>query len=174
MKMKIQFSSHLGSLNFQPVISPIIHYLWEWNNFSCSQSENCHLQFSPFLCSPHLLSYYLLDILPPESLPILAATVQRHSPGMSPGLQLWWSRHCFLRFTDEETEAQMLHNLPKSSSVEAGSCPSSLWWLLLFFFLIGGWLLYNIVLVSAVQKCDSAISIHVSPPCLPHAPIPCL
>ena len=32
-----------------------------------------------------------------------------------------------------------------------------------FFFLIGGWLLYNVVLVSAVQQCESALSIHISP-----------
>ena len=45
------------------------------------------------------------------------------------------------------------------------------------FFLIGGQLLYNIVLVSAIQQCESAISIYIVPlfwpflPCHPH-PIP--
>ena len=32
------------------------------------------------------------------------------------------------------------------------------------FFLIGGKLLYNVVLVSAIHQCESAISIHMSPP----------
>ena len=31
-------------------------------------------------------------------------------------------------------------------------------------FLIGGQLLYNVVLVSTVQQCESALSIHISPP----------
>ena len=31
-------------------------------------------------------------------------------------------------------------------------------------FLIGGYLLYNVVLVSAIQQHESAISIHISPP----------
>ena len=38
-------------------------------------------------------------------------------------------------------------------------------------FLIEGQLLYNVVLVSAVQKCESAISVYISPPSwasLPH------
>ena len=37
------------------------------------------------------------------------------------------------------------------------------------FFLIGGSLLYNVVLVSAIQQCGSAISIHIYP--LPHEPL---
>ena len=39
--------------------------------------------------------------------------------------------------------------------------------LFLNLFLIGGELLYNVVLVSAVQQCESAISIHISPPSYP-------
>ena len=36
-------------------------------------------------------------------------------------------------------------------------------------FLIGGWLLYNVVLVSAIQQCEAAKSIHRSPsPTPPH------
>ena len=35
----------------------------------------------------------------------------------------------------------------------------------LFFFLIGIQLLYNAVLVSAVQQNESAIRIHIYPPC---------
>ena len=31
-------------------------------------------------------------------------------------------------------------------------------------FLIGGWLLYNIVLASAIQQCESAVSLHIYPP----------
>ena len=31
-------------------------------------------------------------------------------------------------------------------------------------FLIGGKLLYNVVLVSAIQQCESAICMHISPP----------
>ena len=38
-------------------------------------------------------------------------------------------------------------------------------------FLIGGYLLYNVVLVSATQQHESAISIHISPPSHPY-PIP--
>ena len=34
-------------------------------------------------------------------------------------------------------------------------------------FLIGEKLLYNVVLVSAVQQCESAISIYISPPSHP-------
>ena len=33
-----------------------------------------------------------------------------------------------------------------------------------FFFLIGVYLLYNVVLVSAVQQRESAVCIHISPP----------
>ena len=32
---------------------------------------------------------------------------------------------------------------------------------LLFLFLIGGWLLYDVVVVSAIQQCESAISVKV-------------
>ena len=34
----------------------------------------------------------------------------------------------------------------------------------IYLFLIGGYLLYNVVLASAVQQCESAVSTHVSPP----------
>ena len=30
-------------------------------------------------------------------------------------------------------------------------------------FLIGGYLLYSVVLVSAIQQCESAVSIHIYP-----------
>ena len=36
---------------------------------------------------------------------------------------------------------------------------------LINLFLIGGWLLYNISLVSAIHQHESAIGIHMSPPC---------
>ena len=32
----------------------------------------------------------------------------------------------------------------------------------ILFFIIGGQLLYNVILVSAIQQCESAISIHTS------------
>ena len=34
----------------------------------------------------------------------------------------------------------------------------------LFKILIAGYLLYSVVLVAAIQQCESAISIHISPP----------
>ena len=40
----------------------------------------------------------------------------------------------------------------------------------LIYFLIGGKLLYNVVLVSAIQQCKLAIIIHVSPPFLVSLP----
>ena len=41
-----------------------------------------------------------------------------------------------------------------------------------FFFLIGGKLLYNVVLVSAIQQDESAIIIHISPPSWASLPLP--
>ena len=40
----------------------------------------------------------------------------------------------------------------------------------LIYFLIGGKLLYNVVLVSAIQQCKLAIIIHISPPSLVFLP----
>ena len=36
-----------------------------------------------------------------------------------------------------------------------------------FLFLIGGWLFYNVALLSAIQQCESATSTHMSPPSYP-------
>ena len=58
---------------------------------------------------------------------------------------------------------------PCYQSLEQSSWPGCLcllqWLLLLLFlFLIGGWLLYNIVLVTAIRQHESAIGIHMFPP----------
>ena len=48
--------------------------------------------------------------------------------------------------------------------------PAVIFFFFLNFFLIGVWLLYNVVLVSAIQQCEAAKSIHRSPPRTPPHP----
>ena len=57
-----------------------------------------------------------------------------------------------------------------------GQLPSQfapfLFFLFLIYFLIGGKLLYDVVLVSAIQQCESAIITHISPPSWVSLPSP--
>ena len=51
-------------------------------------------------------------------------------------------------------------------------CMHAVVFIFLIYFLIGGKLLYNVVLVSAIQQCESVIIIYIhslpfEPPCLP-------
>ena len=92
----------------------------------------------------------------------------------------WWTgRPDVLRFTgfrgvgpDWATELNWTE-LMKIKTVWCVNC-----WLWTFFlnllFLIGGWLLYSVVLVSAIDQHESAIGIHVSPPSWTSLPPPTL
>ena len=64
-----------------------------------------------------------------------------------------------------------ISNLPKVTHLSKSArdlnldqAPESIFFIYFCKFLIGGQLLYNIVLVSAVQQHESALSIHISPP----------
>ena len=66
------------------------------------------------------------------------------------------SEKCCFGKTGEEIKASATH----MSSQDA----VFIIFLKFYLFLIGGWLLYNIVLVSAIHQHESATGIHMSPP----------
>ena len=44
------------------------------------------------------------------------------------------------------------------------------YFIFIFYFFIGGYLLYNVVLISAIQQCQSIITMYISPPCWAYLP----
>lgn len=70
------------------------------------QKTDCHLKFSSCLCSPHMIYYHLLGLLPPTPLSSLAANHPILFFQHLSWITVCGSRHWCLRFAFEETEAQ--------------------------------------------------------------------